>query len=55
MTDLFTIEQRLVRIQLLAKSLTGEEVAQELIHVLLTSIGITSQFVVATKSWYPCE
>ena len=48
MSDSFTIEQRLVRIQLLAKSLTGEEIARELIHVLSTSIGITSQFVVAT-------
>ena len=48
MSDSFTIEQRLVRIQLLAKSLTGEEIARELIHVLSTSIGITSQFAVAT-------
>ena len=45
---LFTVKQRLVRIQLLAKSLTGEEIAQELIGVLSTPLGITSQFVVAT-------
>ena len=48
MSDTFTIEQRLVRIQLLAKSLSGEEVARELIHVLSTSIGISSQFVFGT-------
>ena len=46
--DSFTIEQRLVRIQLLAKCLTGEEIAQELISVLSTSLGIASQFVVGT-------
>ena len=43
-SDSFTIEQRLVRIQLLAKSLNGEEVARELINVLST----TSHYVVAT-------
>jgi len=48
MSDSYTVEQRLVRIKLLAKSLTGEEVARELIHVLSTSLGIDSQFVVAT-------
>ena len=47
-SDSFTIEQRLVRIQLLAKSLTGEEIARELISVLSTSLGIASQFVVGT-------
>ena len=47
-SDSFTIEQRLVRIQLLAKCLTGEEIAQELISVLSTSLGIASQFVVGT-------
>ena len=47
-SDSFTVEQRLVRIQLLAKSLTGEEIARELISVLSIFLGITSQFVVAT-------
>ena len=47
-SDSLTIEQRLVRIQLLAKSLTGEEIARELISVLSTSLGIASQFVVGT-------
>jgi len=43
-SDLFTVEQRLVRIQLFAKSLTEEEVAR----VLSTSLGITSHYVVTT-------
>jgi len=47
-SDSFTAEQRLVRIQLPAKSLTEEEAARELIHVLSTSLGITSQYVMAT-------
>ena len=47
-SDSFTIEQRLVKIELLAKSLNGEEVAQELINVLSTTLGITSHYVVAT-------
>ena len=47
-SDSFNIEQRLVRIQLLAKSLTGEEIARELISVLSTFLGIPSQFVVGT-------
>ena len=46
----FTIEQRLVRIQLPAKKLTGKEAAWELIHGLSTSNDITSQFIVATMS-----
>ena len=36
-SDDWTPEQRLVRMQLLAKSLTGEEIARELIHVLSTA------------------
>ena len=47
-SDSFTIEQRLVRIQLLAKSLNGEEVAWELINILSTTLGITSHYVIAT-------
>ena len=33
-SDSWTLEQRLVRVQLLSKSLTGEELARELIHIL---------------------
>ena len=47
-SDSFTIEQRLVKIELLAKSLNGEEVARELINVLSTTLGITSHYVVVT-------
>ena len=55
-SDSFTIEQKLVRIQLLAKSLTGEEITRELTSVLSTSLGITSQFVVATmRDRVSCE
>ena len=35
-SDEWSLEQRLIRLQLLAKSLTGEEIARELIHVLMT-------------------
>jgi hypothetical protein len=35
--DDWTIERRLVRVQLLAKSLPGEEIARELISVLSTA------------------
>ena len=37
------IEQRLVRLRLLAKSLSGEEIAREIISVLSTSYSIDSQ------------
>lgn len=36
--------QRLVRIQLLTKSLTGEEVARELLSVLSTEYGVVSSY-----------
>ena len=32
--DSFSIQQRLVRLQLLVKSMTGEEIARELINVI---------------------
>ena len=38
----WTIEQRLLRVQLLAKSLSGQEIARELISVLSTSYSIDS-------------
>ena len=47
-SDSWTIDQRLVRIQLLAKSLTGEEVAHEMINVLSTTLGISLNNIVAT-------
>ena len=42
------IQQRLIRIQLLAKSLTGEEIARELLFVLQAQYGIASGLLVAT-------
>lgn len=41
------IHQRLVRMQLLAKSLTGEEVARELLSVLSTEYGVASSNLLA--------
>ena len=43
----FTIEQRLVKLQMLAKSMKGEEIASELISVLSVSYGIGSGFLLA--------
>lgn len=34
--DSFEIQQRLVRLQLLSKSMTGEEIAREIISTLLS-------------------
>ena len=43
----FTIQQRLVRLQLLAKCMTGEEIARELINSLSAQYSISSNLVVA--------
>lgn len=42
-----TIEQRLVKLQMLAKSMKGEEIASELISVLSATYGIGSEFLLA--------
>ena len=42
-----TIEQRLVKLQMLAKSMKGEEIARELISVLSATYGIGSGFLLA--------
>ena len=39
------IEQRLIRVQMLAKSLSGEEIARELINVLSVNYGVKSKYV----------
>ena len=41
------IEQRLVRLMLLSKSMTGEEIARELIVVLSTGLGIGPEMLIA--------
>ena len=43
----FTIEQRLVKLQMLAKSMKGEEIAREPISVLSATYGIGSGFLLA--------
>ena len=45
--DSFTIQQRLIRLQLLAKTMSGEEIARELINVLSAQYSITSNKLVA--------
>ena len=44
----WTIEQRLIQLQLLAKSLRGEEVSHELIHVLSTQYGVGPDQLIAS-------
>ena len=46
--DDFVIQQRLVRFITLTKSLTGEEIARELINVLSVEYGISSERVLAS-------
>jgi len=43
----FNIQQRLIRLQLLAKSMAGEEIAREIITTISTQYGIASSLVVA--------
>ena len=45
--DRYQIQQRTVRVMLLAKSLTGEEVAHQLIVCLSTELGIKPELLVA--------
>ena len=45
--DKFQIKQRLIRLQLLVKSLTGEEIAREVVHTLSTEYGVTGNCLVA--------
>ena len=45
--DSFTIKQRLIRFQLLVKSMSGEEIASELINVISAQYGIMSNKLVA--------
>lgn len=44
----FTIEQRLIKLQLLTKSLNGEEIAREVLSILSTVYGINSCDLAAT-------
>lgn len=49
-TDDWTLEQRLIRMQFLAKSLNGEEIARALIHILSTQYSIGSSDLLAAMS-----
>ena len=46
LTDDWVIKQEVCRLMLLTKSLTGEEVAQQIISVIFTEMGISSDLVV---------
>ena len=46
-SDSWILEQRLFRIQLLSKSMTGEEIARELINVLSVTYTIGSDHLIA--------
>ena len=48
------IEQRLLAIQLLTKSLTGEEIAHELVQILSVSYSISSDHLVAAMRDRAC-
>ena len=43
----FNIQQHLIRLQLLAKSMAGEEIVREIIATVSTQYGIASNLVVA--------
>ena len=47
LTD-FCIQQRLVRLQVVTKSMTGEEIAREILSVLSTQYGVVSSNLLAT-------
>ena len=43
----WTLEHRLIRMQMLSKSMTGQEVARELIGVLSVAYGVRSELLLA--------
>ena len=47
-SESWTIEQRLIRIQLLSKNMSGEEIARELVLVLSTNYGISPDHLIAS-------
>lgn len=54
--DSFAIQQRLVRLQLLVKSMMGEEIAPELINVISAQYGIGSnKLVCVMHDWAACN
>ena len=52
----FAIQQRLVRLQLLVKSMMGEEIARELINVISAQCGIGSnKLFCVMHDWAACN
>ena len=47
--DEWTIQQRVGRLTLLAKSMRGEEVAQQIVSVISQELGIPSSYVIAAS------
>ena len=52
MDDGWKINQRLIRLQIVVKSLTGEELTRELISVLSVNYGIATQHLLATMKYF---
>lgn len=46
--DDWEVKQRLIRLQLLTKTITGEENVRELVHTMSTEYGVTKNHLVAT-------
>ena len=46
--DGWEVKQRLIRLQLLTKTMTGEEIAREIVHTVSTEYGVTRNRLVAT-------
>ena len=44
----WTLEQRLIRMQMLSKSMTGQEIARELINILSVTYGVHSHLLLAS-------
>ena len=54
-SDFWTIEQCVVRVQLVSKSMKGEEIARELIHVLSSTYSIKPDKIVAAMHDHACQ
>ena len=45
LSNVWNIEQQLIRCQMLSKSLSGEEIARKLVDVLCVTYGVKSKYV----------
>ena len=48
--DSWEVKQQLVRLQLLTKTMTGEEIAREIVHTVSTEYGVTGNRLLANMS-----